>query len=119
VVAVPNHETRQLCGAVVRIRQNPKFSADKSTVLSQIHSDLKTRLPAHMLPVHLRVLGDDEMLPRTVSGKCIKREILEKYFGAMDGQPPATVPPGVEFCQLGDPDGLRPQVASEYLMDMC
>ncbi|KAF4504454.1 hypothetical protein G6O67_007904 [Ophiocordyceps sinensis] len=65
---------------------------------NDIRSDLRYSLAPYKLPTLLRILKDGEDLPRTVSGKPIKRQILNLYFGSTDGAQPKTDPPGVERC---------------------
>ena len=94
VIGVPNHETGQLCAAVVRLRCGKMPPGE--TPLGVIRSDLARTLPPFMLPVLLRILQDGEDLPRTISGKPIKRNILKDYFGIMDGTPAQRVPAGIQ-----------------------
>lgn len=77
VVAVPMSEGKQLCGATIR----PQGGASaESITLARIRSDLHGRLDAQDLPVLLRLLDDKEQLPRTATGKPVKRQVLEDFF---------------------------------------
>lgn len=79
IVGVPDHEAKELCGAVIRIQ---KGSVSPSQVsLAQIRSDLSETLPTYMLPMLLRIMDEEEEIPRTVSQKPIKKKILEQFFG--------------------------------------
>lgn len=94
-VAVPVDENKQLCGAVVRLKDGTK------TTLTRIRADLQADLDATMLPTVLRHLPPHEELPRTATGKPIKRQVIEDFF--YDGDcgrdffSVANPPPGVEF----------------------
>lgn len=101
VVAVPVEEEKQLCGAVVRLKLD--MGLEKIT-LARIRADLQADLDVTMLPTILRLLGPQEELPRTATGKPIKYQVMEDFFYAGDcgrdwfavGNPP----PGVEFCGM-------------------
>lgn len=105
VVAVPVEEDKQLCGAVVRLKDGT--GVEKIT-LARIRADLGANLDVTMLPTVLRLLGPQEELPRTATGKPIKRQVIEDFFYAGDcgrdwfsvGNPP----PGVEFCGMPVPE---------------
>lgn len=101
VVAVPNNNVKQLCGAIVRLKRGS--TPTEQTSLARIRSDLQISLAPFMLPTLLRILKDEEQLPHTVSGKPIKRQILEDYFGSTDGAQPRVYPPGVERCEWERP----------------
>lgn len=93
-VAVPDHESKQLCGIIVRLRRGS--TPLEQITLTRIRCDLSSSLAAYMLPTLLRVMKDEEELPRTFSGKPIKRQIVEDYFGTTDWFPAQTPPPMVE-----------------------
>ncbi|KAM4055712.1 AMP-binding enzyme [Hirsutella rhossiliensis] len=94
IVGVPDYAAIQLCGAVVRLRSQ----VESQITLARIRCDLAASLAAYMLPTLLRVLKEDEELPRTASGKLLKRQILRDYFGNADGMPACRVPADVEQC---------------------
>ncbi|KAL2867571.1 class I adenylate-forming enzyme family protein [Aspergillus lucknowensis] len=74
VVAVPVEENKQLCGAVIRLKDGMK------TTLAHIRADLQAEIDASMLPTVLRQLPPHEELPRTATGKPIKRQVIEDFF---------------------------------------
>lgn len=96
VVAVPDTNAKQLCGAVVRLKRGNTQTGQ--ITLARIRSDLQSSLAPFMLPTLLRILMGEEELPRTTSGKPIKRQILEIYFGSTDGSHAKNDLPGVERC---------------------
>lgn len=95
VVAVPDYESKQLCGAIIRLKRG---YARTDINLDKIRSDLRGVVPTFMLPTLLRVMHEQELLPLTVSGKPIKKQIVKHYFGTMDWFPSNTPPEGVEYC---------------------
>lgn len=69
VVAVPDQLSRQLCGVVVRVNQQHSAKA-KQVDLLRIRTDWQEKSkPLQMLPILLRVLRDNEDLPRTRTAK--------------------------------------------------
>ncbi|KAH6843247.1 hypothetical protein B0I37DRAFT_330943 [Chaetomium sp. MPI-CAGE-AT-0009] len=95
VLGVPYHEARQLCGAVIQLRHD---DTQRAVNLASIRADLAGVLPAYMLPVVLRVLGDGEQLPRTHSGKPVKKKILSELLGCTEWFPADSLPERVEYC---------------------
>ncbi|KAI0123700.1 adenylate-forming enzyme AfeA [Xylariales sp. AK1849] len=77
VVAVPIDDAKQLCGAVVRLKGG--ISAEQIT-LARIRSDLQGTLDNPMLPTVLRLMEGDKELPRTGTGKPVRRQVIEDYF---------------------------------------
>ncbi|KAH8200302.1 hypothetical protein TruAng_005518 [Truncatella angustata] len=101
VVAVPVEEKKQLCGAVIRIKDG--LGLDKIT-LAQIRADIQADLDVTELPAILRLLEPGEDLPRTATGKPIKYQVMEDFFYAGDcGRDWFAVdspPSDVEFCGM-------------------
>jgi malonyl-CoA/methylmalonyl-CoA synthetase len=62
----------------VLIRTNDK--ADKAVDLARLRTDLSVQLPAYQLPTVLRVLRDDETVPRTWSGKTAMAKAINVFF---------------------------------------
>jgi malonyl-CoA/methylmalonyl-CoA synthetase len=52
--------------------------------LGFLRDQLAPALPAYMLPTMLRILLDQDEIPRTVSLKVKRRQTVEKYFGLSD-----------------------------------
>ncbi|KAM3458915.1 hypothetical protein MY3296_000062 [Beauveria thailandica] len=96
VVAVPVSESVQLCGAIVR----PKQSHRAELSISRVRSDLATKLDDAKRPVVMRILGQDEELPMTATGKPVKRQVIEDFFYegdcGRDWFNPETPPPSVQ-----------------------
>ncbi|KAK5806778.1 hypothetical protein VI817_001036 [Penicillium citrinum] len=100
VLPVPDPFSRQVCAVVARLNTQ-HLLPERQIGLSQIRKDLLERgMAVHMLPILLRVLGGDEVLPRTTSNKPMKRKIAEQYFGSMDGLAPIQLPACVERLDL-------------------
>jgi malonyl-CoA/methylmalonyl-CoA synthetase len=101
VVAVPVEEEKQLCGAVVRLKLG---TGSEKITLARIRADLQADLDVTMLPTILRLLGPQEDLPRTATGKPIKYQVMEDFFYGGDcGRDWFVVdnpPPEVEFCGM-------------------
>lgn len=101
VVAVPVEENKQLCGAVVRLKD---VTGAEKIALARIRADLQADLDVTMRPTVLRILGPEEELPDTATGKPIKRQVIEDFFYAGDcGRDWFSVdnpPPDVEFCGM-------------------
>ncbi|PHH90399.1 hypothetical protein CDD83_3813 [Cordyceps sp. RAO-2017] len=94
VLRVPDHETRSVCGALVRIKENSIPAGDMS--IRRLHADLDDTLPAYMRPYLLRILKDGEEVPCTASQKPIRSEMLRRFFGVMDFWNSDTASPEVE-----------------------
>ncbi|POR37072.1 Acyl-CoA synthetase family member 3, mitochondrial [Tolypocladium paradoxum] len=93
VVGVPDHEAKELCGALIR----PRHDVPKDEIsLARVRADLSESLPAYMRPYLLRVMDAGEEVPYTVSLKPIKREILKRFFGITDYWSVEDPTPGVE-----------------------
>lgn len=112
VLRVPGHETRAICGAVIRIKMNTVPREKMS--LKRLHKDLTDTLPAYMPPYLLRILNDDEEVPYTASQKPIKPEILKRFFGVTDFWNAEKPAPGVEVWHQrlslnSRPDGANPK----------
>lgn len=96
VIGAPDHEARELAAAIVRLRHGNVKSAAKIT-LAKIRNDLAATLPCHKLPSLLRILHDSESVPLTISGKPVKRGLLQKFFNITNFVPANYVARGVEY----------------------
>jgi malonyl-CoA/methylmalonyl-CoA synthetase len=97
VLAVPHREARQLCGAVVRFQKGSFFEPSALTALARIRADLAGSLAPFMLPMVLSVLREGQELPRTHSGKVVKRNVSRDCLGVTEWFSAEAVAPGVEF----------------------
>lgn len=101
VVAVPVEQGKQLCAAVVRLKDGVE---PESITLDRVRADLQADLDVTSLPTLLRLLGSQEDLPRTATGKPIKYQVMEDFFYAGDaGRDWFAVenpPHDVEFCGM-------------------
>jgi malonyl-CoA/methylmalonyl-CoA synthetase len=95
VTAAPDHEARELAAAIVRLQ---KGCEDQGPItLSKVRKDLSQYLPTYKLPAILRVLDESEEIPRTASGKPIKRDFLKQFFGIQGFIPPGYSWPRTEY----------------------
>lgn len=83
IVSIPDKEASTRVAAVVRFHQG--FSGGN---LVTVRKHLSEKLLQYKLPTALRILRNGDEIPLTVSGKVIRRKVVEKYF------------PLTEFCQL-------------------
>ena len=107
VLGVPHQEATELCGAVVSVRSGALAAGPEEVTLSRIRTDLTGRLAPFMLPAVLRILGEGEELPRTLSGKPIKKKILLDCFGVKDWFRAEEMPREVQYW------GCDPPVVAE------
>lgn len=94
VVGVPDHEAKELCAALIRVRKNTVSEDELS--LAQIRTELSETLPTYKLPMLLRILKAGEEVPMTISQKPIRKEIVKQYFGVTDYWSAENPTPGVE-----------------------
>ncbi|KAF9888848.1 hypothetical protein FE257_008217 [Aspergillus nanangensis] len=88
VLAVPVADdafTTERVGALVRLRSSHLTPSnglcwDCRSTLERLRADLSRDLAFHMLPTVLRLLHDGEQIPKTVSEKINRREVVERYF---------------------------------------
>ncbi|KAK6723851.1 hypothetical protein SNK04_002696 [Fusarium graminearum] len=72
-VADPHCDTR--VASLVRLHDN-----DGKVDLKKIRDDLSDDLPAYQLPTILRILRQDEEVPRTWSDKLAMKKVVQKFF---------------------------------------
>ncbi|KAG8418770.1 hypothetical protein J3459_012039 [Metarhizium acridum] len=94
IVAVPDHEANELCGALVRVQNT---SNDEKVTLARIRSDLSENHATYTLPVVLRILSDDEQVPFTISQKPLRKQAAKKFFLVEDYWSIESPTPGVEY----------------------
>ncbi|KAF2093314.1 adenylate-forming enzyme AfeA [Rhizodiscina lignyota] len=97
VVGVPNTRVRELCAVVLKpnIANMPN---DGIINLAKIRSDLAAaNMSDYMLPLVLRVLKPEEELPRTLSGKLVRKRVFADYFGDAQGKTAVDAPHGIEI----------------------
>ncbi|KAM0743986.1 hypothetical protein ACQRIT_001300 [Beauveria bassiana] len=105
VIGVPFRNPPQLCAAI--IREHPAQDSDSSrsaasrpaaASLGGVRSALQDSgvLPLYMLPFLLRVLGENEALPLTQSGKVAKGAALKAFFGGAGPHSADSLPAAVE-----------------------
>lgn len=93
VVAVPDHEAKELCGALIRLNQR---LVPQEVSLARVRAELAATLPAYMLPSLLRIMNAGEQVPYTVSLKPNLREIVQRFFLVTDYWSIEAPTPGVE-----------------------
>ncbi|KHN97323.1 AMP-dependent synthetase/ligase [Metarhizium album ARSEF 1941] len=111
VVAVPDHESNEICGALVRLR---KTGSDEKVDLARIRSDLSEDHAAFTLPVVLRILDDGEEVPVTVSQKPMRKQAARKFFLTDDYWSPENPTPGVEYV---DPKPTNQEAKTRRIWD--
>ena len=88
VIGVPDEEFGQRVAAVVSLRQDKlakefyrreKRQSD-ALAIGDLRADLRSRLAGYKLPTVLRVIEGD--LPKSISGKVVKKTLGPKYFPA-------------------------------------
>ena len=82
-MSIPDKDATTRVAALIRF--HPDFL---KTNLATVRKYLSEKLLYYKLPTALRLLGAGEEIPLTVSGKVIRRKVVERYF------------PLTEFCQL-------------------
>ncbi|KAK5994002.1 Acyl-CoA ligase oryP-like protein [Cladobotryum mycophilum] len=100
VLGVPDHEAKELCGAVVRLTrpaQALQHDPEQRISLAKICEDLHPILPRYMHPTLLRFIESDEEMPQTASLKPIKKQVIKKCFGVEEYWEAEKPTPGVEF----------------------
>ncbi|CAG8932828.1 unnamed protein product [Penicillium salamii] len=77
VVPVPDENFGFRVGVLIHFDSK---KADQTLCLQYIRSQLSENVPMFMMPTALRALGPDDTVPRTPSGKLIRKAAAEKYF---------------------------------------
>ena len=75
IVSIPDKDASTRVAALVRFHQD--FSNGN---LITIREHLSDKLLYYKLPTALRVLRNGEEIPLTVSGKVIRKRVVEQYF---------------------------------------
>ncbi|KAF4218734.1 hypothetical protein CNMCM6457_003640 [Aspergillus fumigatiaffinis] len=78
VVPLPDPSVGYRVAAVIRVCEGEE--ALGKVTLQRIRDDLFATLPAYTIPTALRILSNNELLPRSDSGKLIKRVISDTFF---------------------------------------
>jgi malonyl-CoA/methylmalonyl-CoA synthetase len=102
VVAVPDVGLANQLGALVR----PQQGAGQIS-LRDLRADLAKSLPTYTLPTKLRVLRQGEIIPRTVTDKVNKKEVVAKYFVELAAE-------NVETCALPNKGQDGPKKAWDW-----
>lgn len=111
VVGAPDYEVNEIAAAIIRLQKpyqllvaddGTKSSAGgrEGVTLRRIREDLLATLPAYKLPRPLRILSDEEDVPRTRSDKVIKKYLLKLYFNVSEFVSPEYSEPGVEIGEV-------------------
>lgn len=77
VVPVPDENFGFRVGVLIHFDSK---KADQALSLQYIRSQLSENVPMFMMPTALRALAPDDTVPRTSSGKLIRKAAAEKYF---------------------------------------
>ncbi|KAJ5350826.1 hypothetical protein N7541_008553 [Penicillium brevicompactum] len=100
-VAVPNSSFSTQLGALVRLRKGVGQISFRD-----LRADLAKSLPTYALPTKLRVLCQEETIPRTVTDKVNRKEVLAKYFVGVAAE-------NVETCAPSAKEQNGPQKAAQ------
>ncbi|KAB8274701.1 hypothetical protein BDV30DRAFT_225619 [Aspergillus minisclerotigenes] len=112
ILGAPEPDNGTRVAALVRFK-SPRASSACATCangsqpsLQLLRESLAADLPVYMLPTALRVLGEDEEIPRTASHKVIRSKAIEQYFPLTDS---GEIAEPVELWDLGksEPSGPR------------
>jgi malonyl-CoA/methylmalonyl-CoA synthetase len=95
VFAAPDPDATELCAAVARLRENNPQG--QRNILSRIRADLSKVLPSYMLPIVIRILKDGEEVPKTQSGKTVRRFVWKTFFENADWRSVENPPPGFQY----------------------
>jgi acyl-CoA synthetase (AMP-forming)/AMP-acid ligase II len=82
VVPIPDENYGYRVGVLIH------FDSEKASQvlgMQYIRSQLSDKVPMFMIPTALRVLAAGDTVPRTASGKLIRKAAAEKYFLRTDG----------------------------------
>ncbi|OGM50585.1 hypothetical protein ABOM_000776 [Aspergillus bombycis] len=105
VLPVADPRTGSRVAALVRCRaeNRPKLT------LHSLREDLSSYLPLVQLPTVLRVLGEGEEVPRTVSSKVIRGEAKQIFFPQKADPSLCDLPALVQVCDVKLGTDLRPR----------
>lgn len=90
-VAVPNSSFSTQLGALVRLQKGVGQISFRD-----LRADLARSLPTYALPTKLRVLCQEEIIPRTVTDKVNRKEVLAKYFVGVAAESVETCAPSAK-----------------------
>ncbi|KAJ5770375.1 NRPS-like protein biosynthetic cluster [Penicillium nucicola] len=94
ILAMPDQHCGYRAAALIRPVKNADIDHRAASFdLPHLHEQMVAdKIPAFMLPTALRLLQDEETVPRTVSGKIIRRDAVKQFFPMDDdGRCPAAV----------------------------
>ena len=92
IVSIPDKDASTRVAALVRFHQD--FPSGN---LFTVRQHLSDKLFPYELPTALRVLRNGEEIPLTVSGKVIRKRVVEIYFPATEN---CQLPANVELCNI-------------------
>ncbi|KAE8309938.1 hypothetical protein BDV41DRAFT_590813 [Aspergillus transmontanensis] len=112
ILGAPEPDNGTRLAALVRFKSSKASSAcatganGSQPLLQLLRESLAAELPVYMLPTALRVLGEDEEIPRTASHKVIRSKAIEQYFPLTES---GAIAEPVELLDLGksEPSGPR------------
>ncbi|KAE8342967.1 hypothetical protein BDV24DRAFT_149942 [Aspergillus arachidicola] len=112
ILGAPEPDNGTRVAALVRFKSSKASSAcatganGSQPSLQLLRESLAAELPVYMLPTALRVLGEDEEIPRTASHKVIRSKAIEQYFPLTES---GEIAEPVELWDLGksEPSGPR------------
>ncbi|KAE8327837.1 hypothetical protein BDV39DRAFT_204551 [Aspergillus sergii] len=117
ILGAPEPDNITRLAALVRFKHSKASSADVTCAngsqpsLQLLRESLAAELPVYMLPTALRVLGEDEEIPRTASHKVIRSKAIEQYFPLTES---GKIAEPVELWDLGKSELSGPRKIWEW-----
>ncbi|KAB8272175.1 hypothetical protein BDV30DRAFT_227580 [Aspergillus minisclerotigenes] len=90
VLAIPDTDSGQRAGALVRLQSTYQEDEDNSSVhpfnlaIERLRADLSVDLPSYTCPTVMHILQEGDIIPRTESNKVNRRKAAELYFTSTD-----------------------------------
>ncbi|KAJ5513406.1 NRPS-like protein biosynthetic cluster [Penicillium fimorum] len=81
ILAMPDERCGYRVAALVQLGTDGDAETQPASLdLPSLRTQLEEKVPAFMIPTAFRLLQADETIPRTVSGKIIRRDAAKKFF---------------------------------------
>lgn len=78
---MPDERCGYRAAALIRLIKDPNADLQPATFdLPNLRAQLTDKIAAFMLPTALRFLQEEETVPRTISGKIIRRDAARQFF---------------------------------------
>ncbi|KAJ5408557.1 NRPS-like protein biosynthetic cluster [Penicillium cosmopolitanum] len=81
ILSMPDERCGYRAAALIRLIKDPNADLQPATFdLPNLRAQLTDKIAAFMLPTALRFLQEEETVPRTISGKIIRRDAARQFF---------------------------------------